>query len=121
MIPYVKPLIIAVTVAGIGAGGWMARGWFEDSRDLVALEAQNALAAQVRKDMGVVAERVESRLSELKANEKVIDRGIIREITKPIYQRVCFEPELVRLLNDAQLGGSGKSESEMPGSSAPAE
>lgn len=116
----IKLAIIAVVLAGASFGGWMARGWFEDSRDLAAQKAQEALAAQVREDMGKVSAHVEQRLSELRANERVIDRGVIREIQKPIYKRVCFEPELVRLLNDAQLGNPAEPAGEVPEGSADA-
>lgn len=108
MIPYAKPALIAAVVAAIGTGGWLARGWFEDSKDLAAVEAQQALAAEIREGQAEISKQVEQRLSELRANERIIDRGVIREIQKPIYQRVCFEPELVRLLNDAQRGDTSQ-------------
>ncbi len=106
MIPYLKPALIAVSVVGIAACSWMARGWFEDSRDLVALEAQQALVEEIREGQREVSEQVERRLSGLKANERVIDRGIIREIEKPVYQRVCLNPEAIDLLNNAANGGA---------------
>ncbi|WP_165856745.1 hypothetical protein [Marinobacter sp. JSM 1782161] len=102
--PKIKLAIIAVVVAAIGYAGWMARGWFEDSKDLAAMEAQQALVAEVREGQRQISAEVEKRLANLKANERIIDRGVIREIQKPIYQRVCFEPELVRLLNSAARG-----------------
>lgn len=106
MIPYAKPLIIVVTVAAIGSGGWMARGWFEDSQDLVALEAQQALVEEIRKGQREVSQQVERRLSELKANERIIDRGIIREIEKPVYRNVCVpaDSDAFRLLRDLANG-----------------
>src|SRR5690554_6093485 len=106
MIPYAKPALIAVTVAGLTGGGWLARGWFEDSKDLAAVKAQHALAEEIREEQAAISKQVEDRLSQLRANERIIDRGVIREIQKPIYQRVCFEPELVRLLNAAARGES---------------
>lgn len=115
MIPYAKPAVIAIAVATIGTGGWMARGWFEDSKDLAAMEAQQALAAKIREDIGGISTQVEERLGELRANERIIDRGVIREIQKPIYKRVCFEPELVRLLNDAQRGDTSQPDGEVSG------
>lgn len=109
-----KAAVAAVVVAGAFGAGWTSKGWLEDSRDLAAQKAREALAAQVREDMGKVSAHVEQRLSELRANERVIDRGVIREIQKPIYKRVCFEPELVRLLNDAQLGNPSEPAGEVP-------
>lgn len=123
MIPFgikTKSALILVAVAAIAYGGWMARGWFEDSKDLVAMKAQEALAAEIRAGQAKISKQVENRLKQLRANERVIDRGVIREIQKPIYKRVCFEPELVRLLNDAQAGHPGKPDGEVPGQSPPA-
>jgi hypothetical protein len=115
MIPYAKPALVALAVTAIGTGGWLARGWFEDSKDLAAVEAQHALAAEIRKGQAAISKQVEDRLSQLRANERIIDRGVIREIQKPIYQRVCFEPELVELLNAAQRGDAGARSAEPAG------
>lgn len=109
-----KLIASAVVVSAAFGAGWLVKGKFEDSKDLAALQAQNALAAEIREGQAQISKQVEQRLSELRASERIIDRGVIREIQKPIYKRVCFEPELVRLLNDAQRGNSGESESEMP-------
>ena len=115
MIPYAKPALIAIAVTAIGTGGWLARGWFEDSKDLAAVEAQHALAAEIRKGQAEVSAQVEQRLSELRANERIIDRGVIREIQKPIYQRVCLEPDAIRLLNLAAQGQSaGEPDGQVP-------
>jgi len=100
----VKLLIVAVVLAAVGLGGWTARGWFEDAKRLAVVEDRQELAEQIRGDVSGIAKSVESRLGELRANERVIDRGIIREIQKPIYQRVCAEPAVVRMLNAALRG-----------------
>lgn len=102
--PKIKLAVIAAGVAALIAVGWTGRGWFEDSKDLAAMEAQQALVAKIREGQRQISAQVEERLANLKANERIIDRGVIREIQKPIYQRVCFEPELVRLLNSAARG-----------------
>lgn len=104
MIPYLRPALIAAAVISIGGTSWAARGWFEDSKNLAAVEAQAALAAEIRQGQASIAKQVEDRLSELKVSERIIDRGIIREIQKPIYQRVCFEPGIIRMLNAAASG-----------------
>lgn len=120
MIPYAKPALIAAVVAAIGTGGWLARGWFEDSKDLAAVKAQHALAEEIREGQAAISKRVEDRLSQLRANERIIDRGVIREIQKPIYQRVCLEPDAIRLLNLAAQGkATGEPDDEVP-DSAPA-
>jgi len=115
----VKALIAAVAVTVLVGIGWTARGWLEDSKDLAAMKAQQKLADEIREGQAEISKQVSDRLSELKANERVIDRGVIREIQKPIYKRVCFEPELVELLNAAQRGesvaGSAEPADKVPG------
>lgn len=121
MIPYLKPALIVVSIVGISAGSWMARGWFEDSRDLIAMEAQQALVEEIREGQREVSEQVDRRLSELKANERVIDRGIIREIEKPVYRNVCVPPDgaAFRLLRDLALGNApSEPDDQVPGDPA---
>ncbi|MDT0501913.1 MULTISPECIES: hypothetical protein [unclassified Halomonas] len=98
-------LLAAVLVlATTATAGWLARGWLEDSQRLTAERAiEQAIAAAMARE-SEIAGAVEARLAELEANERIIDRGVIREIEKPIYRRVCLEPRLVRLLNDAAAG-----------------
>ncbi|MBN7768849.1 phage holin family protein [Marinobacter daepoensis] len=95
-----------LSIAVAFGAGWTVKGWFEDSKDLAATLAQQSLADEIRAGQAAISRQVEQRLSELRANERIIDRGVIREIQKSIYQRVCFEPELVRLLNAAARGES---------------
>lgn len=118
--PKIKLAIAGVAITAVFAAGWTAKGWLEDSKDLAAMEAQERLAAKIRQGQREISAQVEQRLSELKANERVIDRGVIREIQKPIYQRVCLEPDAIRLLNLAAQGkAAGKPDDEVP-DSAPA-
>ena len=92
-------LVVLAVIAGIALGGWTARGWYESSQELSELKgAQKAINAAMARESGI-AQAVEDKLATLKANETVIDRGVIREVVKPVYQRVCFEPDLVRMLN----------------------
>ena len=94
--PYLAVLAI---VGGIAFGGWTARGWYEGKQDYAELKAaQAAIDAAMARESGI-AKAVEEKLATLKANQTVIDRGVIREVVKPIYKRVCFEPDLVRMLN----------------------
>ena len=99
-----RALIPVALVVAMFSGGWVTRGWYADSqaqaeRDAVAraIEAQQARESSI-------AQQVEQRLAAQKTTERVIDRGVIREIQKPIYQRVCAEPAAVRLLNAAAAG-----------------
>lgn len=105
-----KAAVAAVVVAGAFGAGWTSKGWLEDSRDLAAQKAREALAAQVREDFAGHSRNVEQRLSKLRANERVIDRGIIREIEKPVFRNVCIPPgdDTFRLLNLAAKGEAAR-------------
>lgn len=113
-ITWLRLALVAGVVGGLIASGWTARGWYEDSLQVAVLEDRAAMVDEIRGDVSGIAKQVEGRLASLKASERVIDRGVIREIQKPIYKRVCFEPELVELLN-ASLRGEPA-----PGSAEPA-
>lgn len=95
---------LALLLVATAAGSWQARGWLEDSHRLTAEQtARQAIDAALVRESEIAAS-VEARLAELQASERIIDRGIIREIERPIYRRVCLEPDAVRLLNDAAAG-----------------
>lgn len=97
-------LASAAALATTFAAGWQVANWQNDSHALTAERAaQQAIDAAMQRESQIAA-HVEQRLSELTANERVIDRGIIREIQNPIYQRVCLEPSAIRLLNHAAAG-----------------
>lgn len=97
-------LASAAALATTFAGGWQVANWQNESQQLTAERAaQQAIDAAMARESEIAA-NVETRLAELQANERVIDRGIIREIQKPIYQRVCLEPNVIRLLNHAAAG-----------------
>ena len=98
---------------------WVVRGWHEDSVQLAVKEAAEAIKQDAIERESATASAVEKRLGELKANQTIIDRGIVREIQHPIYRNVCFDPRVVQLLNDAATGSAGsdpaKSSGEVPG------
>lgn len=97
-------LAIAAALVATFAAGWQVARWQNDSHALTAERAaQQAIDAAMSRESQIAA-HVEERLGELQASERVIDRGIIREIQKPIYQRVCLGPDAIRLLNHAAAG-----------------
>lgn len=93
-----------LAIAASLATGWQVRGWLEDSDRLAAKTAtEAALTAAMARESSIAA-AVEQRLSGLQASETVIERGVIREIEKPIYRNVCLGDDAVRLLNAAASG-----------------
>ena len=106
--------VVLAVVAAIAFGGWLGRGWYEDSRDLAEERgAQAAIDAAMERE-SKIAEKVEARLADLQANERIIDRGVIREIQNPVYRNVCVPDSGLRLLNAAARGESVPGESDDP-------
>lgn len=113
-----------IAVACFGTG-WKVKGWQVDSENLAVQNAANAIRDNAIARESDIAGKVEARLGELTANQTVIDRGIIREIQKPIYQRVCLEPAAIGLLNAAARGEAPPAPAEparqVPGRAEPAQ
>jgi crotonobetainyl-CoA:carnitine CoA-transferase CaiB-like acyl-CoA transferase len=120
----VRATALLALLAATLAAGWQARGWYEDANRLTAERAtQRTIDAALARESQIAAS-VEARLAELTASERVIERGIIREIERPIYRRVCLEPDAVRLLNDAAAGRApdpAEPAEPLPGRTAPAD
>lgn len=120
----IKLAIAAGAVIAAAVAGWSAKGWKEDSKRLAAEQAAQKVISAAMARESRIAQQVEGRLAELQASERIIDRGIIREVQKPIYQRVCLEPDVIRLLNHAATGtapDTAKPADPVPGSTAKTE
>lgn len=120
----IKIAITAGVVTAAAMAGWSAKGWHEDSKRLAAERAAQQVISAAMARESRIAEQVEERLAELQASERIIDRGIIREVQKPVYQRVCLEPDAIRLLNHAAAGtapDTAKPAGPVPGNATKAE
>ena len=95
---------IALLLAATFAAGWQVANWQHESQQLTAERAARQAADVALARESRIAAVVEGRLAELEASERIIDRGLIREIEKPIYRSVCLGDDAVRLLNDAAAG-----------------
>lgn len=103
--------------------GWLIKGWQGDSQQLAVERAAQQIVDATRQRESDIAGTVEARLQELKANQTVIDRGVIREIEKPVYLRVCLDQPAISLLNAAARGeparDPAKPAREVPGAAQP--
>lgn len=96
--------IAALLLTGTLAAGWTARGWHEDAQRLTAERtARQVIDAAMARESEIAAS-VEQRLAQLEVSERIIDRGIIREVQRPLYRNVCLGDDAIRLLNDAAAG-----------------
>lgn len=114
---------IASLVVGVLLGllvGWSVKGWHNDSIELAVKDAARQIKDDAIGREATIAKQVADAAAANVPVERVIDRGVIREIEKPVYLHVCFEPELVRLLNEGAKGSptmegaTGKSAGAVP-------
>ena len=121
----VRVALCVLLAAAIFGSGWKVKGWQVDSENLAVSKAAQAIVDKVNENDSNIAAVVEEKLGGLKANQTIVDRGIIREIQKPIYQRVCLEPDVISLLNAAARGEApavtGKPAGALPGNAKPAD
>lgn len=99
--------------------GWKVSGWHTDSVNLAVQDAAAAIREDALKRESDVAREVLESAAARAPVERVIDRGIVREIQKTEYRDVCFSDELVRMLNDGAKGTptgvhSGKPAGDVP-------
>lgn len=97
--------LAALVPLALIASGWTVRGWYE------AKQIAEAHQAVERHDSKVAA-ALESRLSELKANERIIEREKLKIVDRPVYRNVCLDADGVRIANQAK-NGTAKSASEV--------
>ncbi|KAA0016681.1 hypothetical protein F0A16_16540 [Salinicola corii] len=119
-----RALAVVAALAIVAGTGWLARGWFEDAQRLTEERAARLVADAAMAREADIAGVVEDRLAELDANQRIIDRGVIREIQKPIYRNVCLGDNAVRLLNNAAAGRAPEPtepQTQMPGEATSAE
>lgn len=81
------------------ASGWTVRGWYE------AKQIAEARQAVERHDSKVAA-ALEARLSELKDNERIIEREKLKIIDRPVYRNVCLDSDGMRIANAAKNGAA---------------
>mgnify|MGYP004447520381 CR=1 FL=1 len=109
---------IIVGIAAVVAllfGGWTIRGWYEGNLDLLRERVTRAAIDEALESHSDVARVVEEKLSGLKANQTVIDRGVTREVIKPVYRNVCLPGAGVGLLNAAALNDTSQLPAEPDG------
>lgn len=105
MIPLKIKGIIGIAVAGgLFFGGWQVRSYYEDSKDLAAKEEREKILQAVESRESKIALNVQEQIRDLEINTRTIDRGIIREIQKPVYRNVCLPANGVRLFNAISNG-----------------
>lgn len=103
------------------SGGWMVNGWRRDSIEAVTQQAAMKAAAQFQSREQAIAKAVEEKLAALPERERIVERGIIREIQKneTVYRNVCITDAGRLLINSLAEGtDTGKPDAAVPGAAA---
>lgn len=111
------PRLIAtlVVAALIFAAGYAVNDYRRDSIELAAKKATDAEAEKYKQREADIATATEARLATLKVQERVIDRGIVKEVTKneTVYSSNCVTDDGRVLINSlarpARASASGPS------------
>ena len=74
--------------------------------ELEAQQARAEMISLIRAEEGRVAQVVEERLADLRANERTIEREKIKLVDRPVYSNECLDADGVRLIERARTGGT---------------
>lgn len=111
-----NPYIIGGLI-GIGfTVGWQVKDWHGDSIELAAEKAAQVVIEVERNYESKVAKKVEERLRELRANERIIEKQIPKIIERPVYNIECIDSDGLDIINGRlpTSSATGESSGEMP-------
>lgn len=99
-----KMILSGLALGAAFVAGWVVKGAFDDSAELAAQKARETLIKELRENEAHIANILERKLEELKANEKVIERERIKIIDRPVYHNECLDADGLRLIERARTG-----------------
>lgn len=100
-----------IIIIGSFSTGWAVKGAFVAKEQLAILEAKNELINDFRAVESNVAATLESKLSQLKANERVINNEVIKIVNRDVYHNECIDADGLRLIEAARTGQTNSTES----------
>lgn len=113
--------VIAVIVAALLAvGGWTARGWYEDSKDLAAAQAIEKSREVMRDLANEVSGKTETAIQGIRVENRTIYQQASKEVVSvPVYSECLLPADGVRRANQARRGAAaGKPDDKVPGAVA---
>ena len=93
----IKLLAVSLVLVGCFGAGWRTHAAFDAEEELKRADSVRAIQS-------AVSAKLEEKLSDLRANEKVIERETQKIIERPIYRNVCIDDGGLRLLESARTG-----------------
>lgn len=99
-------IVITSLLAISFACGWWFNGLRHDSISLAAERAATRVLNAERERESKIAESVEKRLQELKANEQIIHTFEREVIERPVYRVECIDADGLLIINDYATGNT---------------
>ena len=105
MIPVQAKIIGALVVILVSfILGWQVKGAFVAKRDLAILEAKQEFIKAYKEAEAKHATAFETKLQELKTNEKIIERERVKIVGRPVYSNECLDDDGLQLIERARTG-----------------
>lgn len=96
-------LLIAVASGAFYKGYKLASE--KADREIAKLQLESLKQNLIERDrVSEIVDKVDKRLDELRANEKVIEREKLKIVDRPVYRNQCLDDDGVSLINQARLG-----------------
>lgn len=117
-----NPLVIKI-IAGlliISASffaGWRVKGAFVAERDLSIAEAKKAFQDAQRENEAHISTLLEDKLSQLRANERIVNNEVLKIIDRPVYLNECLDVDGLQSIERAR---TGKADTSKPSEEVPA-
>lgn len=103
MIPIQFKLILAaIVIIGSFATGWSVKGAYVAKEQLAIAEAKNELINDFRAMESNVSSTIETKLTSLKANERVINNEIVKIVNRDVYRNECLDVDGLQLIERAR-------------------
>lgn len=95
----IRELIVLSAAIVLVSGGWFVRGWYEDSKDLAAEKAVKEATEEFRQSEQRIAKTLETKLEEVRTNERVIEKWRTEIVDRPIYHVECIDDDGLSIIN----------------------
>ena len=108
-IPMYVKLIAAAAIASVSFySGWRMKAAFVAEAELAEISAEKKITEEFKKFENSISDKLETRMQELKANERVIEREKIKvvENNPVVYNVECLDAAGLQLIERARTGKS---------------
>jgi hypothetical protein len=83
------------------SGGWSAKGWYVDSKELSVKKAEEVIEAKKEEQIDKVTDQHEKDKEEARVVYRTITKTVDKIVEKPVYLNQCFEEEGLEQINKA--------------------